>query len=158
MASLGRITYSLIARVTGAWALLFAVVHAYWAAGGAAGMNGEPADAPGAQGYIAIITLLGLLGAAVANGLVPGSRGLFGHRRLVLLARAGGGALLMGVVIGVSRWLVDGGLDGDGAAGVITTVYFLLGGVLFSLLGWAREAPVPRSQPGNTRKPGVESA
>ena len=57
----------------------------------------------------------------------------------MLLARGGGVALLIGVVVGVSRWLVDGGLDGDGAAGVVTTVYFLLGGVLFSVLGWARE-------------------
>ena len=80
MALLGSITYSLMARVTVAWALLFAAVHAYWVAGGAAGMNGEPADTPAAQSYIALITLLGLLGAAVASGVVPGSRGLFGDR------------------------------------------------------------------------------
>ena len=94
----------------------------------------------GAQGYIAFITAIGLLGAVVAHGLVPGSRGLLGHRRLVLLARAGGAALLAGVAVGVSRWLVDGSLNGDGAAGIITTSYFLLGGLLFSRLGWADHA------------------
>jgi hypothetical protein len=142
------ISISLVARVAVAWALVFAVVHFYWAAGGAAGMNGEPADTPAAQGYIAFIALLGLLGAAVAQGLVPGARGLLGRRRLIVLARAGGAALLAGVVIGVARWLADGSLDGDGAFGVITTVYFLAGGVLFSVVGWAREARVVPSRVG----------
>jgi hypothetical protein len=133
----GSITYSSIARATVLWALVFAVVHAYWAAGGAAGMNGEPADTPAAQGYIAFIALLGLLGAAVAHGRIPESRSLLGRRRLDVLARIGGAALLAGVVFGTGRWLADGSLDGDGAAGVITTAYFLLGGVLFSFIGWA---------------------
>jgi hypothetical protein len=56
--------------------------------------------------------------------LCAGARSLFGRRRLVLLARAGGTALLAGVVVGVVRWLAGGGLEDDGAAGVITTVYF----------------------------------
>jgi len=100
-------------------------------------MNGEPADTAGAQAYIGLIAVIGLLGAAVAYGLAPGSRSLLERRRLVLLARVGGGALLAGVVIGVSRWLADGSLNGDGAGGIITTTYFLLGGLLFAWLGWA---------------------
>jgi hypothetical protein len=31
-----------VAGVTVAWGVIFAVVHAYWAAGGEAGMAGEP--------------------------------------------------------------------------------------------------------------------
>ena len=127
-----------LARATVAWAVLFAVVHAYWAAGGAAGMNGEPADTAGVQGYIAFITVLGLLGAMVAHGLLPASRSRLKPRTLVLLARAGGAALLAGVVIGSARWLIDGSLGGDGAAGVVTTAYFLVGGVLYSALGSSR--------------------
>ena len=140
MSLLRSIKFAPIARLTVIWALVFAAVHAYWASGGAAGMNGEPADTAGAQGYIAFITVIGLLGAVVAHGLVPGTRGLLGHRRLVLLARAGGAALLAGVTVGVSRWLADASLNGDGAAGIITTIYFLLGGLLFSRLGWADHA------------------
>ena len=148
MRFLGSINHTLMARTAVVWALVFAVVHAYWAAGGAAWMNGEPADTPAAQGYIAFITLLGLLGAAVAHGLVPASRSPLGRRSLVLLARAGGVALLAGVVIGASRWLVDGSLNGDGASGVITTVYFLVGGLLFTLVGWARERRALLRRPG----------
>jgi hypothetical protein len=123
----------ILARVTVAWALIFAVVHVYWAAGGSAGMNGEPADTLGAQLYIGFIAALGLAGGAVAHGLAHGSRR---RRALAMLARAGGLALLLGVAVGTGRWLAGGSLDGDGAAGVTTTLYFLLGGVLFSALGW----------------------
>jgi hypothetical protein len=64
-----------VARLTTVWGVIFAVAHAYWAAGGAAGMNGDPADVTGAQGYIAFIAALGLAGAAVAAGdLVVGGR------------------------------------------------------------------------------------
>jgi hypothetical protein len=68
----------------------------------------------------------------VAGGLARGSR----RRTLIMLARAGGAVLLLGVVFGAGRWLVDWSLDGDGAAGVVITLYFLLGGLLFSMLGW----------------------
>ena len=43
-----------VAQLTTVWGVIFAVVHAYWVAGGAAGMNGDPADVTGAQGYIAL--------------------------------------------------------------------------------------------------------
>jgi hypothetical protein len=74
--------------------------------------------------------VLGLAGAAAAHRLVRQPTPV-----LVLLARAGAGALLLGVAFGSARWAVDGGLEEDGAAGVVTTLSFLLGGVLFSLLG-----------------------
>jgi len=113
-------------RLASLWALVFAAVHAYWAAGGATGMNGDPADTPATQGYIAFITLLGLGGAAVAHGLAQSRR-----RALVLLARAGGLALLAGVAVGSARWIADGSLGDDGTGGVVLTAYFLLGGLLF---------------------------
>jgi hypothetical protein len=128
-------------RMTVIWAALFAAVHAYWAAGGEVGMNGEPADTAGAQIYIAFIALLGLTGGAVAAGLAAQPN----HRTLLLLARAGGAALLLGVVVGTARWVGDGGLNGDGAQGIAITLYFLLGGVLFSRL--SGPAAVPQRRP-----------
>jgi hypothetical protein len=119
-----------LVRATVGWGVVFALVHFYWAAGGELGMNGEAADTLAAQVYIAVIAVLGLAGAAVARGLVRRR-----SRMLVLLARAGGAALLIGVAVGVGRWAVAGGLEDDGAAGVVTTLYFLLGGVLFWSLG-----------------------
>ena len=125
------------AQLTTVWGVIFAVVHAYWAAGGAAGANGDPADTTGTQTYIAFIAALGLAGAVVAGGLARGSR----RRTLIMLARAGGAALLLGVVFGAGRWLADWSLDGDGVTGVAITLYFLLGGLLFSALGWRVPAP-----------------
>ena len=117
---------SRLGHLTAAWGALFAVVHVYWAAGGAAGMNGEPADTLAAQLYIAFIAVLGLAGAGVALGLVRDPR-----PALTLLARIGGAALLLGVAVGTGRWLTQWSLEGDGAAGVVTTLYFLFGGVMF---------------------------
>jgi hypothetical protein len=126
-------------QITIAWSALFALVHFYWAAGGGAGMNGEPADTAGAQLYIGFIAVLGLLGGGVAYWL----HGRPSDPRLILLARAGGAALLAGVVVGVARWLSDGGIGDDGAAGVITTLYFLAGGVLFSAISRRGAAVAP---------------
>jgi hypothetical protein len=58
------LTTTKLARLTAAWGVIFAVVHFYWAAGGEAGMNGEPADTLGAQIYIAFIAVLALAGAS----------------------------------------------------------------------------------------------
>jgi hypothetical protein len=121
-----------LAWITTAWSALFAVVHAYWAAGGSAGMNGEPATTAGEQGYIAFIALLGAVAALVAHRFLRAGPP---PRRLTLVARTGGVVLLLGVALGVGRWLADGGLQGDGAAGVVITTYFLIGGLLFSMLG-----------------------
>jgi hypothetical protein len=132
-------TLSHLSAVTTAWSGLFAVVHLYWAAGGGLGMNGEPADTPGAQGYIAFIAALGLAGGAVAHGLAHGLGARVSHRTLVLLARAGGAALLLGVVVGTGRWLAEGSVEADGASGILITLYFLIGGVLFSTLAWRED-------------------
>jgi hypothetical protein len=143
-----------VGHVTAAWGVLFAVVHTYWATGGAAGMNGEPADTPAVQGYIAFIAVLGLLGGAVAHGLVHPWGTRLGRRTLILAARAGGATLLLGVAFGTGSWLVDGSLNGDGAAGIVTTLYFLLGGVLFSALGWHRATPAsPKRLRAGVRRP-----
>ena len=133
MPSLPSRTLPRLALATAAWGVLFAIVHAYWAAGGELGMNGEPADTAGAQAYIGFVAVLGLAGAAVAAGL---ARAAAPRRRfLITLARAGGIALGLGVLVGTARWIGDGGLGGDGAGGVVITLYFLLGSVLFSALG-----------------------
>ena len=71
-------------------------------------------DTPAARVYIAFIALIGLAGAAVADGLVHGWAARLGRRRLVPLARAGGAVLLLGVAVGVLHRLADGGL-GDAA-------------------------------------------
>jgi hypothetical protein len=123
-----------LAHLTAAWGIVFAVIHAYWAAGGGAGMHGEPADTVGAQVYIGLIALIGLLGAGVARAAVDHPHPVF-----TCLARLGGVVLLLGVAIGVGRWLSQWSLGGDGAAGVAITLYFLLGGILFSVL--AARAP-----------------
>ena len=121
---------NLLSRLTIAWAVLFAIVHFYWAAGGSAGMNGEPAEELGAQLYIGVIALVGLASGVIAYGLSRDP----GRRLLVRLARLGGAALLLGVAVGTARWIADAGLGGDGAAGVVTTLYFLVGGALFLTL------------------------
>jgi hypothetical protein len=130
-----------IGHLTVAWGLLFAIVHAYWAAGGEVGMNGDAADTLAAQLYIGFVAALGLTGAGVAIGLSTVGNPPAVQRALVLLARAGGAALLIGVAVGAGRWLADGSLGGDGAEGVAITLYFLLGGILFSVLGWRRVGP-----------------
>ena len=124
MAFLETTNLARVARFTAMWGVIFAVVHFYWATGGEGGASDGGAASLGAQGDIAFIAVLGLAGAAVAGGFARGSR----HRTLVLLARAGGAALLLGVAVGTARWLADWSLDGDGAAGIVTTLYFLLGG------------------------------
>jgi hypothetical protein len=120
-------------RITVGWSIVFAIIHFYWAAGGPLGMNGEPADESGEQLYIAFIAAIGLVAAGVAHR---------GHRRL---ARIGGAALLVGVAAGTARWLADGSLGDDGVGGVVITLYFLLGGVLFTALA---------RRPANVRRTG----
>jgi hypothetical protein len=115
-----------IATATAAWGVLFAVVHFYWAAGGTALNNAGATDAA-AQAYIGFIAVVGLVSAAIVQSFVHDWRARLGRQRLTLLTRAGGAAL------------------------VVITAYFLLGGVLFSTLGW-------RSQTANTTAPRPMSA
>ena len=124
-------TFTRLGHLTMAWGVLFALVHAYWAAGGEAGMRGDAADTTGAQLYVAFIAVLGLVGAVVAGARVHG----WGARRLVtLLTRASAAMLLAGVAVGVGRWLATWSLHGAGAPGLAITLYFLLGGLLFAAL------------------------
>lgn len=88
------------------------------------------------------------MGAAVGHGFEHEWGARVGRKRLTLLARAGGAALLLGVMIGVGRWLGDGGVGDDRISDVVITAYFLLGGVLFSTLGWRRG---PVSHPAAAR-------
>jgi len=110
-----------MSKITIAWSLVFALVHFYWAA---------TADGLGAQLYIAFIAVIGLASAVVA------------HRHHTRLAKLGGAALLLGVAVGTARWIAG---DELGAGGIVITLYFLIGGVLFSLLGW---------RPANVRRTG----
>ena len=130
------ISLTLLARLTVAWGVIFAAVHFYWAAGGdALGQGGANAAQ---RAYIAFIAALGLVGAAVGHGFAHDWGARLGRHRLELLARAAGGALLFGVLIGVGTWVGAGGLGDDGVPGVVITAYFLVGGMLFSALGWRR--------------------
>jgi hypothetical protein len=124
--------------VTAVWGIVFAGFHFYWAAGGGAAYEGTPSL--GESLYIAFIAVLGLAGAAVAHGLYQPWGTRVGGRALRMLARFGGVILLLGVAFGVGRWIADGSLGDDGANGVAITAYFLLGGLLFSALGWHRGA------------------
>jgi hypothetical protein len=134
---ISRHAFRRFSTITAAWGLVFAVVHVYWAAGGDAGMR-DDVSSPGAALYVGFVAVLGLVGAAVAYGLDRPWGAKVGSRRLRVLARAGGVALLLGVAVGVGRWAADGSLGDDGAAGVVITAYFLLGAALFAALGWAR--------------------
>lgn len=129
-----------VGTATAGWGVVFAIVHFYWAAGGSVGTQGGAASSLAASFYIAFIAVLGLLGAAVAHGLSHEWGESVGPRRLALLARAGGVALLTGVTFGVGKWVVTASIGDDGAAGVVITLYFLIGGLLFCTLGWWGEA------------------
>jgi hypothetical protein len=140
-----------LGAVTAVWGIVFAAFHFYWAAGGAL------AHDPGGQRladslYIGFIALLGLAGAAVAHGLYQSWGARVGRQRLRLLARLGGVLLILGVVVGVGRWIADGSLGDDGADGVVITAYFLVGGALFLALGWLGEVS-PRRDDANSATP-----
>jgi hypothetical protein len=133
---------SVIRRVgdaTAIWGVVFAAFHFYWAAGGTALGVGEDRTSVAASLYIAAVAGLGLLAAAIAQGLHRPWGAAIGPRRLRLLARLGALALLLGVVIGVGRWIVAGSLGDDGVGGLVITAYFLLGGALLAVLGWQRQ-------------------
>jgi len=146
-----RLTTALLRRASQAtitWGIIFTVVHVYWAFGGGDGLN-ESGDASlGASLYIGFIALLGLIGTIVAYGLSQPAGDDALQRRLHLLARTGGIALLLGVVVGVSNWIADGSIGDDGIAGIVITAYFLVGGALYTLLGWSdRGLPARRPSP-----------
>jgi hypothetical protein len=132
-----HISLSTLGAATVAWGVLFAGFHFYWAAGGGAAVD-ESASTHAESLYIAFVATLGLAGAAVAHGLYRPWGARIGRRRLRLAALLGGLVLLVGVGVGVGRWIAAGSLEGDGAAGIVITAYFLLGGALFTALGGHR--------------------
>jgi len=144
------ITIRRVGVATSIWGVVFAVVHFYWAAGGSAGTQGGAAPSLAASFYIGFIAVLGLLGAAVADGVYRPWGGRVGRLRLVLLARTGGVALLLGVAVGVGKWIAAASIGNDGASGVVITAYFLLGGLLFSTLGWHELVGLAVSTPASS--------
>lgn len=136
---LPRICTRRVGAVTALWGIVFAGFHFYWAGGGTI------AHDPSAQGvadslYIGFIAVLGLAGSAVGLGVYQPWGTRMGRRRLRTLARLGGTALLLGVAVGAGRWIAEGSLRDDGVDGVVITAYFLVGGLLFSALGWLDDA------------------
>jgi hypothetical protein len=131
-----------IGEATAVWGVLFAAFHFYWAAGGAALGVGDDQLSFGASLYIGLVAVAGLVGAAAAHGLYQPWGTAVGRRRLRVLARIGAVALLLGVAIGIGRWITAASLGDDGAGGMVITAYFLLGGLLFALLGWRSDDEV----------------
>jgi hypothetical protein len=139
---LTQTSFRRLSVITALWGIVFAGVHFYWAAGGT--LANDPDTQNIAESfYIAFIAVLGLTGAAVARGLYEPWGARIGRRRLLLLARLGGILLFLGVLAGVSRWLADGSIGDDGAAGLVITTYFLLGALLFSAIAWLRFRDAP---------------
>ena len=58
--SLNAMPTTRLSHLTAAWGVIFALVHAYWAAGGPIGMDGDPADGLAVQLYVGFIALIGL--------------------------------------------------------------------------------------------------
>jgi hypothetical protein len=124
-----------LCAVTAVWGIVFAAVHLYWAMDGAIGHDPSHESLFDSL-YIGFIALIGLASAGVALGLHQPWGARVGRDRLRLLARVGGTLLALGVAVGVGQWIAEASIGDDGASGVVITAYFLLGGVLFSALGW----------------------
>jgi|GEM_PF-3996380 len=149
-----RTTLRHVATATIWWGVIFSIVHAYWALGGGDGLNDDGPASLAASIYVGFITVLGIIGTAVAFSLARPNGSLesiISQRRAQLLARIGGGALLAGVVVGVGRWIASGSLGDDGVPGVIITAYFLVGGILYSILGWGTRLPAAQGSQHTAR-------
>ena len=117
-----------------AWSVVFLIPHLYWAAGGTAGLDGQPVDGALAVVNYAAIALTALA-AALALALVrPWGTSL--PRRLlvagawtagVLLSLRGGVGLVQDLVVAV------GGDDDVPTLVLVFEPLFLLGGILFGL-------------------------
>lgn len=127
--------------LVGAWSLVFAAPHFYWAWGGRAGLGAQAAAADAAleQSWFAAYNMaagcLGVAGALVAIVLAA-TLGGDQMRRLLLMASAVASAVLflrgaLGLtLLGVS--LLDGAPDQQTSAVLLAIEpYFLLGGLVF---------------------------
>lgn len=147
-----RATWAAYAAAT--WALIFAALSFYWAAGGTAGVQtlGPAIDRLGASrdpGFIALVWATGILkaiGGVVALALVQ-SWGKVMPRWLLLAAAWGGGvlALLYGAASLLQHALMVAGViatpAGLGAAAarwhlLLWDPWWLLGGILFLVAAW----------------------
>ena len=130
------------ALLAGAWSVIFATPHFYWALGGRAGLGAQTAAADAAlqQGWFAAYNLtagcLGLLGAAMALVLANRWVGQRMHRWLMIASMAAcAGLLLRGILgltlLGVS--LFRGTLDRETPALLLAIEpWFVLGGLAYA--------------------------
>lgn len=147
----------------GAWALVFAAVHLYWALGGTAGLpKGMSVDMNPALFVINVLAVpLSVVGALLALALVrPWGRLL--PRRLLLASAWAVCALL---IVHSAPTLVEGGLVVTGLGDAKPSVrerwslfvyepWFFMGGVLYGAAAWGHGRGLPRPEPAE----GVEDA
>ena len=151
------------AYAAGAWALVFAVVHLYWALGGTVGLpNGMSVDMNPALFVIDVLAVpLSVVGALLALSLVrPWGRLL--PRRLLL---AGAWAVCALLIVHSAPTLVESGLVVTGLRDAepsalerwslfVYEPWFFVGGVLYGAAAWGHGRR--SSRPGPAK--GVEGA
>jgi hypothetical protein len=147
-------TARLAAYAAAAWGLSFAAVHAYWAAGGTGGLEGERVT--GALLAIDVVAIPLCLVAAVL-GLATVHPSLWPAPRWTLRAGAWTAGVLLGLrgLTGVIQTAL--GQSGDAPWGVVAAdPFFLLGGLLFGAVAVLdRRAPVNVQAPrGADGRPG----
>ena len=137
--------------IAAAWAVLFAVLHLYWALGGSVGLAESAgarlaAERPvwfvvtGLYGVAALLLVAAALGLALARGVPAGRR-----RWALPLVGAGVAAVLLLRAVGVELLLLtDPGYGGGnispaqrGWSLVLWNPWFLLGGISFGLAALA---------------------
>ena len=151
------------AYAAGAWALVFAVVHLYWALGGTVGLpNGMSVDMNPALFVIDVLAVpLCVVGALLALSLVRPWGRLF-PRRLLL---AGAWAVCALLIVHSAPTLVEGVLVVTGLRDAEPSVlerwslfvyepWFFVGGILYGAAAWGHGRR--SSRPGPAK--GVEEA
>lgn len=123
-----------------AWAIVFAAAHAYWAAGGCAGLTADVCAAGLPVWFLVYDLMVGVLcvaGAVVALALVRPWGRIFPRRWLLRLAWAGSAVLLLRGGVGlIQDGLILTGRIGPGSGWDSMMLYdpwFVVGGVLFGL-------------------------
>ncbi len=113
------------------WALLFAVVHIYWAVGGEIGLYGNEMT-----GFLLVINLIAIplcfLAAISAIGLTASWNRITPHRIWVIGACGAATLLSIRGIIGISQYTFQSGSFSLLLLGY--DMWFFLGGILFSLL------------------------